>query len=46
MALTVFAASALLVLPNMAQAVPSEEEIAAAQAAEEAAQMSVAEIEV
>ena len=45
-ALTVFAASALLVLPQMAQAAPSEEEIAAAKAAEEAASMSVAEIEV
>ena len=45
-ALTVFAASALLILPQMAQAVPSEEEIAAAKAAEEAASMSVAEIEV
>ena len=44
--LTVLAASALLVLPQMAQAAPSEEEIAAAQAAEEAAKMSVAEIEV
>lgn len=44
--LTALAASALLVLPQMAQAAPSEEEIAAAQAAEEAAQMSVAEIEV
>ena len=46
MALTVFAASALLILPQMAQAAPSEEEIAAAKAAEEAASMSVAEIEV
>ena len=45
-ALTVFAASALLILPQMAQAAPSEEEIAAAKAAEEAASMSVAEIEV
>ena len=45
-ALTVFAASALLVLPQLAQATPSEEEIAAAKAAEEAASMSVAEIEV
>ena len=44
--LTALAASALLVLPQMAQAAPSEEEIAAAQAAEEAAKMSVAEIEV
>ena len=44
--LTVFAASALLILPQMAQAAPSEEEIAAAKAAEEAASMSVAEIEV
>ena len=35
--LTALAASALLVLPQMAQAAPSEEEIAAAQAAEEAA---------
>ena len=45
-ALTVFAVSALLILPQMAQAAPSEEEIAAAKAAEEAASMSVAEIEV
>ena len=45
-ALTVFAASTLLVLPQLAQATPSEEEIAAAKAAEEAASMSVAEIEV
>ena len=45
-ALTVFAASALLILPQMVQAAPSEEEIAAAKAAEEAASMSVAEIEV
>ena len=45
-ALTVFAASALLILPQMAEAAPSEEEIAAAKAAEEAASMSVAEIEV
>ena len=45
-ALMVFAASALLILPQMAQAAPSEEEIAAAKAAEEAASMSVAEIEV
>ena len=44
--LTALVASALLVLPQMAQAAPSEEEIAAAQAAEEAAKMSVAEIEV
>lgn len=44
--LTAIAASALLVLPQMAQAAPSEEEIAAAQAAEEAAKMSVAQIEV
>ena len=44
--LTVIAACALLVLPQMAQAAPSEEEIAAAQAAEEAAKMSVAQIEV
>ena len=46
MGLTALAASALLVLPQMAQAAPSEEEIAAAQAAEEATKMSVAEIEV
>ncbi len=46
MGLTAIAACALLVLPQMAQAAPSEEEIAAAQAAEEAAKMSVAEIEV
>lgn len=46
MGLTALAASALLVLPQMAQAAPSEEEIAAAQAAEEATRMSVAEIEV
>ena len=45
-ALTVFAASTLLVLPQLAQATPTEEEIAAAKAAEEAASMSVAEIEV
>ena len=45
-ALTVFAAGTLLVLPQLAQATPSEEEIAAAKAAEEAASMSVAEIEV
>ena len=45
-ALTVFAASTLLVLPQLAHATPSEEEIAAAKAAEEAASMSVAEIEV
>ena len=38
--LTAIAACALLVLPQMAQAAPSEEEIAAAQAAEEAAKMS------
>ena len=44
--LTAIAACALLVLPQMAQAAPSEEEIAAAQAAEEAAKMSVAQIEV
>ena len=43
--LTAIAACALLVLPQMAQAAPSEEEIAAAQAAEEAAKMSVAQIE-
>ena len=46
MGLTAIAACALLVLPQMAQAAPSEEEIAAAQAAEEAAKMSVAQIEV
>ncbi len=46
MGLTAIAACALLVLPQMAQATPSEEEIAAAQAAEEAAKMSVAQIEV
>ena len=46
MGLTTIAACALLVLPQMAQAAPSEEEIAAAQAAEEAAKMSVAQIEV
>lgn len=46
MGLTAFAACALLVLPQMAQAAPSEDEIAAAQAAEEAAKMSVAQIEV
>ena len=46
MGLTAIAACALLVLPQMAQASPSEEEIAAAQAAEEAAKMSVAQIEV
>ena len=42
------AASALLVLPQMAQAAPSEEEIAAAQAAEEAGEKiePFAEIEV
>ena len=34
MGLTTIAACALLVLPQMAQAAPSEEEIAAAQAAE------------
>mgnify|MGYP000861329644 CR=1 FL=1 len=44
--LTAIAACALLVLPQMAQAAPSEEEIAAAKAAEEAAKMSVAQIEV
>lgn len=44
--LTAIAACALLVLPQIAQAAPSEEEIAAAQAAEEAAKMSVAQIEV
>ena len=44
--LTAIAAFALLVLPQMAQAAPSEEEIAAAKAAEEAAKMSVAQIEV
>ena len=46
MGLTAIAACTLLVLPQMAQAAPSEEEIAAAQAAEEAAKMSVAQIEV
>lgn len=46
MGMTAIAACALLVLPQMAQAAPSEEEIAAAQAAEEAAKMSVAQIEV
>lgn len=46
MGVTAIAACALLVLPQMAQAAPSEEEIAAAQAAEEAAKMSVAQIEV
>lgn len=46
MGLTAIAACALLVLPQMAQAAPSEEEIAAAQAAEDAAKMSVAQIEV
>lgn len=46
MGLTAFAACTLLVLPQMAQAAPSEDEIAAAQAAEEAAKMSVAQIEV
>ena len=46
MGLTAIAACALLVLPQMVQAAPSEEEIAAAQAAEEAAKMSVAQIEV
>ena len=46
MGLTAIAACALLVLPQMAQAAPSEEEIAVAQAAEEAAKMSVAQIEV
>ena len=46
MGLTAIAACAILVLPQMAQAAPSEEEIAAAQAAEEAAKMSVAQIEV
>lgn len=46
MGLTAFAACALLVLPQMAQAAPSEDEIAAAQAAEEAAKMSVTQIEV
>ena len=46
MGLTAIAACALLVLPQMAQAAPSEEEIAAAQAAEEAAKMSVAQSEV
>ena len=44
--LTAIAACALLVLPQMAQAAPSEEEVAAAKAAEEAAKMSVAQIEV
>ena len=44
--LTAIAVCALLVLPQMAQAAPSEEEIAAAKAAEEAAKMSVAQIEV
>ena len=44
--LMAIAACALLVLPQMAQAAPSEEEIAAAKAAEEAAKMSVAQIEV
>ena len=46
MGLTAIVACALLMLPQMAQAAPSEEEIAAAQAAEEAAKMSVAQIEV
>ena len=46
MGLTAFAACDLLVLPQMAQAAPSEDEIAAAQAAEEAAKMSVTQIEV
>ena len=46
MGLTALAACALLVLPQVAQAAPSEEEIAAAKAAEEAAKMSVAQIEV
>ena len=44
--LSAVAACALLVLPQVAQAAPSEEEIAAAKAAEEAAKMSVAQIEV
>ena len=44
--LSALAACALLVLPQVAQAAPSEEEIAAAKAAEEAAKMSVAQIEV
>lgn len=39
-------ASAALVLPQVAQAAPSEEDIARAQAEEEAARMSVAQIEV
>ena len=39
-------ASAALVLPQIAQAAPSEEDIARAQAEEEAARMSVAQIEV
>ena len=43
--LSAVAACALLVLPQVAQAAPSEEEIAAAKAAEEAAKMSVAQIE-
>ena len=44
--LTAIAACTLLMMPQIAQAAPSEEEIAAAQAAEEAAKMSVAQIEV
>ncbi len=46
MGLTAIAACTLLMMPQIAQAAPSEEEIAAAQAAEEAAKMSVAQIEV
>jgi len=43
MGLTTIAACALLVLPQMAQAAPSEEEIAAAQAAGDAKKIAEAE---
>lgn len=44
--LAALAAVAALTVPQMAQAAPSEDDIAKAQAAEEAAKLSVAEIEV